>query len=335
MTLTLLIPGLLLPEEILDSTAYDLDTPQLSRLIGRGRRRALDTDWLGDAFGLGPLPAAALRRIGAGETPASLGSEQWLCLDPVYWHVSPEGIVLDDPARLALTAAESDALREAVRPLFADWGELTASAAGRWELRLHRPLALDTDPLPRAIQQSIDPRLPGGADGAAWRRRLAEAQTLLHAHSVNLAREAAGQPTVNSLWPWGQGRLPATSPAALRPPFDAVWSDDPVLAGLCALAGVSTRPPPARFDAGEYAGRQVLAIIDTLAGPARALDALRWRDALLAVDRDWLAPALTRCRSLRLVGTRLGHDRATVAFDLGRGDRLCFWRKPRPATDLK
>jgi len=324
MHLTLQVPGLLLPVEILENITYDLSAPTLSLILGRGARQELPADWLPDAFGLDHLPAAALRKVGAGGTARG----QWICLDPVRWQVSPEGVTLDDPAKLDLSEPESVALIEAVQPLYADWGELSASTPGCWELQLMRSLALETLPLPEAIHQSIDPRLPGGTDGAAWRRLLAEAQTVLHAHPVNRQREAAGKPTVNSLWPWGQGALPAKIQAG----FDAVWSDDPVMAGLCKLAGVPCLQPPTRF---QPASGRVLAVIDCLTAPAWALDALAWREALLAFERDWLAPAVKTCESLRVVGIRFGHPPATVAFELKRSDRLRFWRKPRPLTELK
>lgn len=329
MHLTLLVPGLLLPVEILETTAYDLNVPTLSQILGSGGRHALPGDWLTGAFGLEYLPAAALRTVGAGGTAPG----EWMCLDPVRWQVTSEGVVLDDPARLELDAAASAALREAVQPLFAEWGTLSASAPGRWELRLNRPLSLETLDLPGAIQQPIDPRLPGGGDGPAWRLLLAEAQTVLHAHPVNRRREEAGHPTVNSLWPWGQGSLPEKTQAS----FAAIWSDDPVIAGLCRQAGMPCLAPPERF---QPASGAVLAFVETLAAPVRSLDALAWREALLTIERDWLAPALAalkrgQCTGLRLIGTRLGGAPESVTWELKRGDLLRFWRKPRPLTELK
>ena len=329
MHLTLLVPGLLLPLEILENTVHDLRAPALSSILGSGVRQPLPADWLADAFGLDHLPAAALRKVSPGGTAPG----EWLCLDPVRWQVSHEGVTLDDPARLELTAAEAAALIEAVAPLFADWGEFSTSAPGRWELQLKRPLALEILPLPTSIQQAIDPRLPGGTDGPAWRLLLAEAQTVLHAHPVNRQREMAGKPTVNSLWPWGAGMLPQK----IKPGFEMAWSDDPVIAGLCAHAGLPSRLPPARY---APATGRVLAMLESLAVPARTFDALAWRDALQTLERDWLMPALTalkrgECRSLRVIGTRLRTPPDTVAYDIKRSDLLRFWRKPRPLTELK
>ncbi|MFN3883650.1 MAG: hypothetical protein ACK4Q4_02690 [Rhodocyclaceae bacterium] len=344
MHLTLLVPGLLLPVEILESTTFDLAAPSLSQIIGRGIRRTLPVAALAHLFGLERLPAAALRRLGAeaannargaaagGVVAAVSGTEtvpgEWLCLDPVHWQVGHRGVTLDDPARLGLDTAESAALLEVVAPLFADWGELSASAPGRWELCLKRPYALETQPLHEAIDQPIDPRLPDGADGLAWRRLLLEAQTVLHDHPVNRAREAVGRPTINSLWPWGQGALPEKPSSA----FDAVSSDDPVMVGLCAHAGIPCLPPSKVF---RPAKGRVLVVMEDLAAAARTLDALAWREALLAFERDWLAPALSACRTVRLIGTRLGWQPATVAYEWERTDRLRFWRRPLPLTALK
>lgn len=324
MHLTLLVPGLLLPVEILESITFDLTAPTLSLILGRGTRRALPVDALAHQFGLERLPAAALRKVGAGETAPG----EWLCLDPVCWQVGASGVTLDDPAKLGLDTAESAALIEAVAPLFADWGKLSASAPDRWELRLERSLALEVQPLPEAIHQPIDPSLPAGADGPLWRRLLLEAQTVLHDHPVNRAREAAGRPTVNSLWPWGQGALPADLPAA----YDTVLSDDPVLAGLCAHAGLPCLPPSNGF---LPAKGRMLVLLDDLATAARTLDALAWREALLAFERDWLSPALGACATLTLIGIRLGWQPATIAYDWKRTDRLRFWRRPLPLAALK
>lgn len=331
MRLTLFVPGLLLPGEVHADTVYDLAAPALALIAGRGRHSVLPADWLSAAFGLpAPLPAAALRRLASAEF--AQGGDEWLCLDPVHWQVKREGVTLSDPAHLALDADEAAALIAAIQPLFADWGEIAASAPERWEMRLARPLALETRPLPETIGRRVDPRLPAGADGKTWRTLLAEAQTMLHAHPVNRARDARGQLPINSLWPWGQGALPPSA----RCDFTAAWSADPLVAGLCVFAGVPCGAPPDRFAS---AAGHLLCCNQSLATPARALDALAWRNALLALEEHWLAPVLAtlragRLRELRLIGTRLGSADGALSFTLRRGDLLRFWRRPRPLKDL-
>jgi hypothetical protein len=330
MQLTLLLPGLLWPRQALVDTVFDLAAPALSLILGRARIARLPAapvhDWLVSAWGLEGMPLAALRLLGEGGQPAN---GHWLCLDPVHLRLEEWSLVADDPMHLALTAEEDAALRAALAPLFADWGALTALTPGRWYLACDPAPALTTSPLQEAIGRPADPALPGGDQGAAWRRRLAEAQTLLHDHPVNTAREEAGRPPVNSLWPWGEGRLGGTAAS----PWQAVYGDDPVLAGLAALSAVAREPLPPGFQPPSGHG---LALVDDLAAPCRAHDALAWREALLQVDGRWLAPALAALKTGRLEQLRLvafGSD-SVLDMDLRRGDTWRFWRRPRPLTDL-
>lgn len=329
MRLTLLVPGLLWPREILRDTTFDLPLPALSLLLGRGQRlpgRTVD-DWLADAFGLSrPLPAAALRLLGEGGEP---GDAAWLCLDPVHLRLDERTVVVDDPARLALSPTEDFALRQALQPLLSSLGELAAQAPGRWYLKLSAPATLETVDLPAAIGRPADPALPAGPDGARWRRLLSEVQVLLHMHPVNREREEQGRPTVNALWPWGQGRLPGSACRSRS----RLLADDPLLLGLGHLAGwpAETRPPRL-----ETATLPTLVQLDQLVPAAAGHDAVRWRQALAALEADWFGPALTALRrgTWREVELRAdGHGRQ-LALRLGRWDLWRFWRRPRPLAEL-
>ncbi len=332
MHLTLLVPGLLWPREILRDTTFDLPLPALSRLLGLGRRWPLPGEdaWLADAFDLDePLPGAALRLLGDGGWP---GDATWLCLDPIHLRVAERLIIVDDPSRLALTADEDAALRRAVAPLFEALGEMVAARPGHWHLRLAAPAAIETRPLPQAAGRAAEPTLPGGPDGPVWRKLLAEAQPLLHAHPVNRAREADGRPTVNSLWPWGAGHLSAAAGQGARHGFARIWGDDPILKGLAIRAGVRCEAPPTRFI---VASGRVLARLDHLSGSLADFDAMSWRDALATLEADWLAPALAalrsgRCGRLTLIAT--GHGRAMALAATPR-DLWRFWRRPVTLAD--
>lgn len=317
MRLTLMVPGLLWPREILHDTLFDLRLPALSLLLGRGNPRWFPPftthDWLGKAFGLdgNAFPAAALRRLGEGEAAAPDGC---LCLDPVHLRIEESRVVVDDPRRLGLTADEDAALRALVAPLFAGIGELTAAVPGHWHLRLSETSVLGGHPSP---------------EGTIWRRLIAEAEPLLHAHPVNKARREAGRPTANSLRPWGMGQLD-TSPSA---PFDEAWGDDPVLAGLSKAADIPYRSLPLRF---EPPAGNCLALHDGLAAPFQASDALGWREALARLDEDWLAPALAALRTGRLRALKLvaPGDRYGLELDITRAGLWKFWRRPQPASAL-
>lgn len=74
---------------------------------------------------------------------------------------------------------------------------------------------------------------PRGRDAPRWQAWLNELQMLLFDAPVNQAREARDLPPANALWLWGGGRTPALGSA----PFNAVWTDQPLVGGLARLAG--------------------------------------------------------------------------------------------------
>jgi hypothetical protein len=331
MPLTLLVPGLLWPREILRDTTFDLPLPALSRLLGRGHRTPLagEEAWLADSFGIeSPLPAAALRLFGDGGAP---GHDEWICLDPVHLRLQEWAVIPDDPALLALTTGEDAALRDTVAPLFADLGELVASTPGRWHLHLNRPANIATRPLSDAIGRSVEPTLPGGPQSAEWRGILAEAQPLLHAHRVNRERVKAGRGTINHLWPWGAGRLPEQA----RRNFDLILTNDPVLRGLGLLAGSEVAPLPERH---VKTNGNTLVKLDQLTTASAALDAMAWRTALAALEADWIAPAVAAATRgavpPRLTFVATGTDRA-LQVDAARADLWRFWRKPLVLAELE
>ena len=157
---------------------------------------------------------------------------------------------------------------------------------------------------------------------------------VLHAHPVNQARAAAGLPVINSLWPWGGGRLPepGTHPGAAA--HDVLWSDDPVARGIARLRQIEGATLPPAFKV--VGARRPLAVFDALEQPARSGDAIVWRDELARFEADWLAPALADLRSGRLGALRLVAPGEFAAAELlvNRGDLWKFWRKPRALAEL-
>lgn len=85
---------------------------------------------------------------------------------------------------------------------------------------------------------------PRGTDARRWQGWLNELHMLLFDAAPNLAREARDLPPANGLWLWGGGTAPVLAPA----PFAAVWSEQPIIAGLARLAGLAPAPVPAGTD---------------------------------------------------------------------------------------
>lgn len=332
--LTLIVPGLIWTRQALADLTYDLPLPAFTTLLGHGRLRHLParntTAALAELSGLtAPLPAAALRQLALGGHP---GDCDWLCLDPVRLRFDQRSLVVDDPQQLELTSEEAAALAVALAPTFASLGQLEVVSPRLWNLRLPAGAPAFQD-LPDAAGRAASP-LPLDAPYAPWRHAINEAQIVLHAHPVNQARAAAGQPVVNSLWPWGGGRLPEPGSRTGATAHDALWSNDPVAMGIARLLQIDGATLPAAFKSA--GARRPLAVFDALEQPARCGDAIVWRDELARFEADWLAPALGAVRSGRLGALRLiaPGDTAAAEVHLSRHDLWKFWRKPRALAEL-
>ncbi|MCK9382485.1 MAG: hypothetical protein M0P95_15655 [Sulfuritalea sp.] len=332
--LTLIVPGLIWTRQALADLTYDLPLPAFATLLGRGRLRhrpPLSTSMaLAEICRLeAPLSAAALRRLALHEHP---GNDEWLCLDPVRLRFEQRSLIVDDPQRLELTSDEANALAVSLAPTFAALGQLEVISPHAWNLRLSAAAPAFQD-LPEAVGRAAA-LLPLDAAHAAWRHAISEAQMLLHAHPVNQAREAAGRPLVNSLWPWGGGRLPEFDNSATTSVHDALWSNDPVAQGIARLLQIDGTALPAGFSSA--VARRPLALHPALEHPARTGDATIWREQLARLEADWLVPALGALRSGRLGALRVlaPGDLASAELQVSRRDLWKFWRKPRALSEL-
>jgi hypothetical protein len=332
--LTLIVPGLIWTRQALADLTYDLPLPAFTTLLGRGRlsrRQPQDTAaTLAEVSGLAtPLPVGALRWFALRQHP---GDFNWLCLDPVQLRLQERSLVVDDPRQLDLNAEECAALAVSLAPTFAALGQLDVVSPHAWNLRLSAA-APAFRALPGAIGRSAS-ALPLTPDYAPWRHAINEAQMILHTHPVNKAREVAGQPLVNSLWPWGGGSLPEYDDSAGAGHHDALWSSDPVAQGIARLLRIDSARLPHRYD--PAAARAPLAVVDAMEQPAGVGDALVWRDELTRFEADWLAPALGALRSGQLDALRLlaPGELAAAELQVSRHDLWKFWRKPLSLTEL-
>ncbi|MBU0753242.1 MAG: hypothetical protein KJ787_02920 [Gammaproteobacteria bacterium] len=333
MQVHLALPGLLWPERALPDVVFDLDLPALSWLLGRARRRQsaplpFET-WLARRFGLesDQPPAAALRRLGEPGSNGEPGSGDWICADPVHLAFEHGHPLLADPAALDLQADEIAEIAVALAPTFSTVGKFSLQASGHGYVALAAPAAILAAPLSTAVGRGAAMLLPRGDDAARWVRLANEAQIALHALELNQRREAAGRPTINTLWFWGSGRLPD----ALTTPYQKVGGGGTLARGLARHAGL---PWQAAGDS-MTGNSDTLLIDDRLLAPARQLDAGAWRHAMLALDREVLAPLAADLRRGRLGQLTISApgDETTLDLELGRSDTLRFWRRPRSLAD--
>lgn len=339
MRLTLLVPELIWPEPGDQSTLGELALPGLEALLARAAQKreakeAFETTLTG-LFGLEQAPFGALRLL--GETEGQIARDgHWLCADPVHLRFHHERIILADAGAFDLEETEAEALIASLNAEFADIGEFRMASARRWYLRLTEATDHAAPPLSAMAGKRIDGDLAGKQSKLA--RWLNEVQMFLHGHPVNEKRQAEGKPAVNSLWLWGAGPLPAPA----DPGFAAVWSTDPLAAGLARASGIPQRPAPNSLDAllaHAAPDEAQLVVLDQLLPHVLYEEGDAWRKTMQTLDEQWFAPldrAIGRqVNELTLIAPTI-YGKLTFAVD-GK-NRWKFWQrlmqKRRPLATL-
>lgn len=326
MHLTLLLPGALLPREVVRALAEPLAASALASLLARAQV-AGDSEaevpphlaWLGEHLFLGQTPLATAPYAAAalsGHAPAP---------DLSLWHADPVHLELarDHVALVPLTAPPSEddagALVAAANALATEAGAEFVRIGDRWFLRTARDWELAAKPLAATFYQPLHAVLPVGRDAAVWNRLLTEIQMTWHAHPVNEAREARGEATVNSVWLHGGGRWAPLQ----RPAFATVLADEPEWRGAAQAAGIVSSSGTAT------PADNALVVWSDLLVPRLRQDWTQWIAALGALEQR-LAP-LARSGTLDIVLT----GEATLRRLRARpSDRLKFWRAASPEEVL-
>jgi hypothetical protein len=249
----------------------------------------------------------------------------WLRATPAHLEPRRSALMLTDFAVPDISATESASL---VGTLAAHLREeditLHVSRSGRWYLQTPDAPAMQTFALESALGRDVREFLPRGTDSLRWHRIVTEMQMLLHAHPVNEAREAQGQPAINSVWISGGGTLTAPAPAQ----FSAVWSDDEIVRALARHSGCSVTGRTNAFD--QLSGPGLLLVtIESLTLAATRGDGDAWRSALHAIEHECIVPLMEAQKSRRIGAvTVVSANREDVQqFTLHPLDMLKFWRK--------
>jgi hypothetical protein len=314
----LLVPGLL-------GAAVDVRLPALELLIARGRRSLRDTqaleEWLAGQFEVEPqgLAAGALSVLAEGDDP---GGATWARADPIHLRLLRDRVVVVPGAAFRVAQDEADALCATLNRHFEGRLALRAQSPGRWVARLSGPLEL---PLTCALAAAGRELIPGAAGDAL----LNEVQMALHEHPVNEAREARGEPAINSLWLWGAG----STPTGARARWQSVTADDLVVRGLACVAKATARPAAASvghwLERAPEDGRH-LVVLDALRAPLALADPAGTKAVLQELERDWFAPLLDALRAARIGMVTLHVPDAGLEVETIRGDLRRLWKRPRP-----
>lgn len=316
MHVTLLLPGALLPREVIGALQEPLAQTTLAAVLARAELvgdTATDGPahlaWLAEHLFHRPLPLAtgpyAYAALAGTAAPAPL----WHA-DPVHVELARDHLVVTPLADLP-SEDEATALIGVANELAQRCEARVVTAAGHWFLQTTRPWSLQAVPLTEALGRPLQEVLPTGDDALAWSRLLTEIQMAWHAHPVNAAREARGEATVNSVWLHGGGQWQRLTDTA----FTAVQSDAPEWRGAAWAASIPMCGPRCATPDG------ALVVWTELLAPRVLHDWSQWLATLQVIDQR--VAALARISGLDLV---LTGDAIARRLTARAGDRLRFWR---------
>ncbi|MEX0732058.1 MAG: hypothetical protein WED00_17005 [Aquisalimonadaceae bacterium] len=333
------LPGLLgpLPDQAAGLIEAGEAGRDLALLLSRGKLvrevSGLDADFRRlSLFGLevplgADIPVGPLSALGDGFDPG----ETWIYrADPVHLHPDRDSLLVLEPGRLALPV---DLVAELVRDfnrLFIDDGlMLIAPHPDRWYLQVTTTPRLRTTPLAQAIGRAMGESLPTGEHARTWVALLNEVQMLLHESALNRHRQSEGYRSVNSIWPWGGGRLP---PPPDRARWSLVCSDNALVRGLARHTGIPCAPLTDLVDLLDQAESEAdgPVLIDMGRFPAVAdSDTFQeWESALNAFALEGAVPLYQALRNGRL--QRLVLDLGERRWELKAASLRYFWRRNRP-----
>ena len=355
----LVITDLFLPKDFAAEVSAGLSLPALQKLLGRGHSEMLEPvpleNLLCELFGVPDAADAPMAPISAAFDGLAAGC--WLRADPVNLDLQRDQLLL---AGVQVGSGEAAELCASLNVHFAGQGmEFYAPHPQRWYVRLNALPRMRTTPLSQVIGGDVRKVLPTGEESARWHQVFNEIQMLLYAHPLNEAREARGEPTINSVWFWGGGcdtllAKPAdcgssreAAPCAsegydtlngggcgksLLPQknYDNVSSDDVLAEMFATAAGVPFSAWTKQWRAEDCNGRQLL-VWTGLRSALQRGDLSGWRTALQDFERGYAHPLSQALRSGEIAQLQLdilGGD-GIRRVRLTRGDTWAFWRRAR------
>ena len=330
--LSIIVPGLCGPLADIDG----LEEP--ARPLVDLLRQLRKVETRADAY---PGPLARLFGLGSGErfSDAAIsllsygidpGDGCWIHADPVNLQADMDRAILSDARTLDIREDEAAMLVEQINTHFAeDSLSVVMADADHWFIRLEE-CRLVTTPLSRAVGRNINHLLPTGEGAALSQRFLNEAQMLLHMSEVNQRREQRGMAAINSLWLWGEGRLPQKGDTDIT----HVYANDALTTGMARLERIkhsALTDPVVLAYAMKHQGHSLVSM-QQLDGPCSYGDVPAWLDELRVVVEDWLKPLIETAASLDAEvdiypcnGVRY-HFSNNNKFNISK---LMFWKKDR------
>ncbi len=304
--LTLLVPGLLQPPQSLqllasqEQPSFDL----LNRFFSRARETQIPVSGfyasLFHLFGIqveepSDYPVAALTRL--ADTGTKI--DEWsLRCDPVCIQADMGRAVLMGHGTLSLSETDAQQLVDIINVhTQQDGWQIEAPSVDRWYVKGATQIQLSTTPPLAVLGQDIKHAMPEGPDAGYWHSLMNECQMLLHEIPLNLARQEKGLLPINSLWFWGGGVLPEKATC----PYELIYGDDPLLAGLAQHAGCAYEKIEQVVRAiQQQHDKQILVVIGDLHSPLTSQDLFYWLDAVKQFEQTIIKPLLIMLKDKQL-----------------------------------
>lgn len=321
--LQLVIPGLFASIQALPETdASRLSA--LSMLDVRGTRNACEIDsveaMLCRQFGIARQTDWPLAAITYAFDDGRAGSDYWLRADPTHIQIHRDKLILLD--ELDISADEAQALCDSLASHFGDTFSPLPMQPDRWYLRVPDDPRITTTPLSQALGRHIDPLLPRGDSAMRWRKLLNEAQMLLFSHPVNQSRESRNLPSVNSLWLWGGGTLPAAPDV---PSKTAFYGRDFTARAIAKFSSAAAHALPDSWHPG--IDDSSLCLLDQLNRCWQNNDMTGWLAGLSDIDSNWIGELMKAGKAFSVVDPSEGTSLTWRPYN-----RWKFWRRSRKAA---
>jgi hypothetical protein len=328
--ITLVLPFALPPPELAPDLVGALQAPALAALLSRTSAddivsidasvRALPHElWLARALGLPRDAFAAAAMHGYG---LEVADGTWFIVNPAHIEIARSHLLMNDMRRLGLSDTHSRALFDSAKPYFDEVGHtLLYADAQTWFMRADGWAELDMATPDAGTGLNLTDWLPAGQRAIEYRKLQNEVQMLWYQHPANLEREARGEVSVNSFWPWAG----ATAHDAASTAVALATADAP--AWLSALA---QRPEIGVTELLGDTAQDTLFYCGSATEAALAGDWSGWLLHMQGLDEQLFAPVHTALGDGRIGQVRLvlSHRDAHAEFTTTRMAQRKFWRRP-------
>jgi len=271
-----------------------------------------------EQHGLKAGPDYPLASVAASADGLQVGDAYWLRADPAHLVLQRDSFSLGEPFPLQVDEPQAQTVIAGLNRHFSSDGLVfSIGNSGAWYLRLNQPPLVHTALPAMAMGRNVYQFMPQGETAATWVSYLNEIQMLLHDHPVNIAREAAGDAAINSIWLSGGGVMPLIASA---PNKAQLWvCNEPFYTGLANLAGIRVQALHAVADVIKAAG-DVASVRMQLAAQ---------QDMDVGFTLLWNA---LKTRAVEQLTLNLGYYDKTLAAVIRPIDTYKFWRKVKPVT---